>query len=197
VRDPQPSLQPTRPLLRGFTIVELLIVVVLIGIVSAFSVSGWKRVQWRVNALGAADELRSRLAEARSDAMTRHRYSGIVLDVPGKRYLRFIDSNGVDVHNGKYDADETVISPWSELPPHLVVHDLESSLTGKVTWRDCSGTATANEADIAQSGVYSLVFSPDGYTLGTFLLKLGVESFPADTFRISVLPATGLVTLEH
>jgi len=158
--------------------------------------SGWKRVMWRVQALGAADEFRSALQLARSDALARQRYSGVVIDPSSLRFLRFIDSSSSGAHDGRYDTGEIVIQNWKPLPAHMIVHSVFSSISAPVTLRSCGSAAITGTAT-AQSGTFSLVFGPDGRSLATFQAKLGIESFPKDTFRIEVLPPTGLVTLER
>lgn len=157
---------------------------------------GWKRVMWRVQALGAADEFRNALQLARSDALSRQRHSGVLLDPAGLRYMRFVDSSSSGIADGRYSAGETIVSTWQPLPTHLVVHSVYSSISAPTTLRVC-GAATATTAGSTQSGTFALVFAPDGRSLATFQANLGVESYPSDTFRIEVLPPTGLITLER
>lgn len=180
----------------GFTIIEVLIVVVLIGIVSGMAYGGWKRVMWRVHALGAVDEFRGALMLARSDATTRQRFSGVLLDLPGRRYLRFVDSTAGDVHDGRYSVGERIIQDWTELPRHMTVFSLVSSLAAPPTVRTCGVAATSTPAT-PQVAFYSLVFTPEGRSMATFSVRFGIESFPGDTLGIDILPATGLVLLER
>lgn len=180
----------------GFTIIEVLIVVVLIGIVSGLAYGGWKRVMWRVNSLGAVDEFRGALMLARSDATTRQRFSGVLLDLPGRRYLRFLDSTAGDVHDGRYSSGERILHSWSELPRHMVVYSLNSSLAAPPTVRSC-GVAAVSTPATPQAALYSLVFTPEGRTMATFRIRFGIESFPVDTLGLDILPATGLVLTER
>lgn len=180
----------------GFTIIEVLIVVVLIGIVSAMAYGGWKRVMWRVHALGAVDEFRGALMLARSDATTRQRFSGVLLDLPGRRYLRFVDSTTGDVHDGRYSVGERVIQSWTELPQHMVVYTMNSSLAAPPTVRSC-GVAAVSTPATPQAALYSLVFTPEGRSMATFRVRFGIESRPGDTLGLDILPATGLVLMER
>jgi len=180
----------------GFTLIEVIIVLVLVGILAGMSYSGWKRVMWRVQVLGAADEFRNALMLARTDAISRQRYSGVLLDPAGLRYLRFVDSSSTGVHDGRYSAGDPIIANWSALPAHLLVLSVTSSISAPVTIRNCGASATTGTAS-SQSGTFALVFGPDGRSMATFQAKLGVESSLRDTFLIQVLPPTGLVTLEH
>lgn len=157
---------------------------------------GWKRVMWRVQALGAADEFRNALQLARSDALSRQRHSGVLLDPSGLRFLRFVDSSSSGAADGRYSAGETVIQDWRPLPTKMLVHAVYSSISAPVTLRSCGGAATT-ASGTAQAGTFSLVFAPDGRSLATFQAKLGISTFPKDTFRIEVLPPTGLITLER
>lgn len=169
---------------------------VLVGILASMASVGWKRVMWRVQALGAADEFRNALQLARSDALSRQRHSGVLLDPAGLRFLRFVDSTSSGSADGRYTVGETIVESWRPLPAHMIVHSVYSSISAPVTLRSCGGTAST-ASGTTQSGTFSLVFAPDGRSLATFQAKLGIESFPADTFRIEVLPPTGLITLER
>ncbi|MCB9495473.1 MAG: prepilin-type N-terminal cleavage/methylation domain-containing protein [Fibrobacteria bacterium] len=181
---------------QGFTIIELMVVVILVGIVAAMSYSGWTRVMWRVKAFGAADEFRGALLQARSDAVVRKRHSGVFFDLAGQRYLRFVDSSAFDEHDGRFSPSERVLQAWTALPRHLQLYSLQSSIGAPVVLRPCGGSLVAIP-DSPQMGAYSIVFTPEGRSMATLHVEFGVEGYPNDTFRIDVLPPTGLVTLEH
>jgi len=175
---------------------ELMVVLVIAGILTVMAVGGWKRIQWRVQVLGAADEFRNALLLARSDATTRQRNSGMVLDTANHRYLRFVDSLPLDGSaDGKYESGETVLQNWQPLPAHLVFYPIVSTVSYDPAPSNC-GTTTA-PSSTPQAGTYSVVFKPDGRCWADFKAKFGISTFPDDTFTLTVLPPTGLVTLEH
>lgn len=173
----------------------MLVVVALIGIVASMAFGGWQRVMWRVQSLGAADEIRNALMNARSDARTNQSYTGVHFDPSNKRYLIFADSSGSDVHDGLYSSGERVLRDWTELPSKLLFYSVASSIPPTIPLRPCGGSATT-AAPTAQSGTFSVVFKPNGQCMATFSAKLGIQSYPSDTFRIEVFPPTGLVTME-
>jgi Tfp pilus assembly protein FimT len=176
--------------------IEMIVVLALVSTLAGMGILGWKRLMWRVQAYGATDALRNALLLARSDAVTRKRHSGILIDRDSLRYLRFVDSSSSGAADGRYASGERLLQGWTPLPGKMVVHDMVSSITSAPTPRPC-GTLAAKSAGAAQTGRYSVVFRPDGRSWATLAAKLGVSSFPADTFRILVLPPTGMVQLEN
>ena len=183
---------------------EMLVVLIIVGILSVLAYSGWTKVMWMVQAKGSADQFRNAILLARSDAMARRHNSGLYLDLVNHRYLRFVDStvdgSGNEVHNGNYDLGaDKVLQTWEELPKNLVFYRVRSNITSDPMPRtSCQGAtpaSTTTESSLTAS--YPVLFRPDGRSLGAFEAKLGVTSFPNDTFTVDVLPATGLVTLRH
>ena len=181
---------------RAFTLAEMLVVFVLVSVLVGFGVLGWKRLTWRLQAIGATDEVRNALLAARSDAMSRKRHSGILVDRDSLRFLRFVDSSSTGASDGRYTQGERILQGWTPLPPKMVVYTMSSSITPAPSPRPC-GSSGKSAATTTQSGRYSVVFRPDGRSWATFQAKLGVSSFPKDTFKILVLPPTGLVRLEN
>lgn len=177
---------------------ELMVVLVIVGILSVLATSGWKRVQWRVQVLGAADEFRNALLLARSDATAKQRNSGIVLDKGNLRYRRFVDSLPTDGSaDGEYDSGETILQDWQPLPPHLVFDKVNSTVSSEPTPQPCNSAGSAPGSHSDTGGVYSVVFRPDGRCWAAFYAKFEISTFPDDTFVVTVLPPTGLVKLEH
>jgi type II secretory pathway pseudopilin PulG len=177
---------------------ELMVVVVIVGILSVLAVVGWKRIQWRVQVLGAADEFRNALLLARSDATTRQRNSGLYIDVGNLRYERFVDSSLTDGSaNGTFDSGEVVLQGWQPLPAHMVFDSINSTVSPEPQPHPCTSAGTASPTRSDTGGMYSVVFRPDGRCWATFRTRFGISTFPDDTFTLTVLSPTGLVTLEH
>lgn len=183
----------------GFTLLEMVVIVVLIGILTTLATTSWKRINYRMKVVGAVDELRNAFQLARSDAMTRRRASGIVLDMQGKRFLRFVDSattGVVGMQDGLYTpSSDPILQNWTELPGSVVLYDVTSSISPSEAPRPCGQSAPASSVTV-QSGMYSVVFRSDGSSVAAFAAKLGVNSFDKDTFRLNVYPANGFVTME-
>jgi prepilin-type N-terminal cleavage/methylation domain-containing protein len=185
---------------RGFTLIEMLVVLIIVGILSVMAYSGWTKVMWLVQAKGSADQFRNAVLLARSDAMARRHNSGLYLDPANRRYLRFVDSavvGGVEEHNGTYDeGKEKVLQAWDTLPRNLVFQDVSSmSTTDPVPRVSCQGAAAQTTTTFTD--YYPVVFRPDGRANGPFHAQIGVTGFPNDTFTIDVVPAAGLVTMRH
>jgi len=191
---PHLGFQPAASKRPGFTIVEMLLVVVLVGILSALASVSLKTFNSKMKVRGSVDELRDAIQLAHSDAMTRRHNSGILVDVTNLRYLRFVDSSSSGASNGIYSTGERLIQVWTALPPQLAFYSVASSLSPTPILRKCDAAQTYTSG-AAQSGQYSIVFRPDGTSWATFTAKLGMAS-TKDTFRLAVLPPTGYVVLE-
>lgn len=176
-----------RKLTAGFTLLELMIVLVLVGITSGFVVGSWRKIHAKITARSSIETLLVAFHKARSDATTKERRSGVAISedtangfeaagVPrkGVRYLRFVDAVGGT--EGFLDDQDTVLQDWTPLK-------------GKVFAYSGSSSGYSN-------GVASIVFHYDGSTDNDLRLTLGVADFK-DTFRLNLLPATGLATLER
>ncbi|MBK9576648.1 MAG: prepilin-type N-terminal cleavage/methylation domain-containing protein [Fibrobacterota bacterium] len=178
----------------GFTLIEMLIVLAIVGILTTMTAMGWTKVMNRISGKGAAYQVRDALTSARMDALTRKRHSGVRLDPSGLRFQLFVDSSGTGA-NGRYDSGETILHPWETLPSQPSFASISSSVSPDPTPRSCK-QAAAPAISSSQSGVYSIVFRPDGRSWAGFQAKL-VPKGSTDTVRIGVLPSTGLITLEH
>jgi len=180
---------------RGFTLVETMIVLVLVGILTGLAAVGWQRFTWQIKVRGAMDDLRGAIQLARSDAMTKRHNSGILIDVDGLRYLRFIDSSASGNADGLYNAGESVIQNWTSLPQTMFFYGSPaSSISPTPPIRKCDQPATTSTG-AAQTGMYSIVFRSDGSSWASFDAQIGVQSF-TDKFHLFVLPSTGWIALE-
>ena len=86
----------TRRLSRaGFTIIELMVVVVLVAIVVALAVPSFRELIARNRLEGVASELVTDLQYARSEAVSRNGNVGLVTGVAGTCYTIFQEANPV------------------------------------------------------------------------------------------------------
>lgn len=74
---------------RGFTLVELLVTVSLLGTVMGFAVGGWTSWARASEHSGTARELQSVLRQAQQRAVTEGRAVCVDVDVAGNRYTMF------------------------------------------------------------------------------------------------------------
>jgi prepilin-type N-terminal cleavage/methylation domain-containing protein len=176
-----------RNLTKGFTLMELLIVLVLVGITSGFAVASWRKIHGRMKARASMETLVVALHRARSDATAKEKLAGVAVGPDttssfvcggstrhGLRYMRFIDSPiGVA---GIYDDLDTVTQSWVRLDGNV-----------------CAFTTSSSGLS---NGIASVVFHTDGSTDNDLRMTLGLEN-STDTFRLNLLPATGLATMER
>ncbi|QQS07628.1 MAG: type II secretion system protein [Fibrobacterota bacterium] len=172
---------------QGFTLLELIVVVAIIGIAAGMAVTTWGKIQTRSQARASIEKIALALHQSRSESVTRNRRIGVYATEDtavkffaagenrlGYRYLRFADSDSGVI--GLYDPTDSVLQPWSALDGKVFTYTISSS-----------GTS---------AGGVSLLFHADGSCEHDLSAKLGIAGF-RDTFRLSLLPATGLAILEE
>jgi prepilin-type N-terminal cleavage/methylation domain-containing protein len=190
-----PSSHPGSGAQKGFTFLEMLVVLVIVGVMAGMAAITWNRTMGKYKARSAMDELRNAILQSRSDAMTRKRYSGILIDVGNLQYMRFVDDqpSSPNPQNGVYDDGETVLQPWKALPAQMVFLGPPSSSRASV--RPPRGCGIVPPVATSAAGTYSVVFRPDGGASASFDALVGIANLPADTFRLTVTPPTGFVGL--
>lgn len=158
---------------RGFSLLEVLIVTVIIGIASAMGVAGFNLFMKKVTAKADAHRFRDALQLARSDAVTRSRHSGVGLDTT-LGWFRFVD-HPVDGIPGSFDSHDTLLSRDS-----LAGFLLESLSCPRM-----------------RAGVCAIVYGPDGATLDAGSMRLRARHAKAAvTLDALVVAATGFAITE-
>lgn len=158
---------------RGFTLLEVLIVTVIIGIASAAGIAGLSLFMKKVTAKADSHRLRDAMHLARSDAITRSRNSGVAVD-SALGWLRFVD-HPTDGTLGAYDSHDTLISRDS-----LAGFSLESISCQRMN-----------------AGVCSIVYGHDGATLNAGSMRLQARHAKAAVvLNLLVIAATGFAIAE-
>ena len=89
---------------RGFTLLEMLVVLIIVGILSVMAYSGWEKAMWMLKAKGSADHLRNSILLARSDAMARRHNSGFPLRARSDRGGQ-VDDLRLRLQSGVHESD--------------------------------------------------------------------------------------------
>lgn len=159
---------------QAFTLIEVLIVVVIIGIATAMAGAGFSLFMKKISAKSEAYRLRDAIQLARSDAMARSRNAGIALDSSGLSWARFIDSRTSGAM-GSFDPSDTLLSR-------------DSLKDFGVTSISCTRMV---------SGVCMLVFTPDGSTVNGASLRLVARHRTANvSLSTLIIAATGFTLVE-
>jgi prepilin-type N-terminal cleavage/methylation domain-containing protein len=158
----------------AFTLFEVLIVVVIIGIATAMAGSGFSLLMKKFTAKAVAHKMRDAIQLARSDAMARSRNNGIALDTATKQWVRFID-NPTSGTIGVLDVLDTLVARDS-----LPGFGLNSISCTRMT-----------------SGVCAVVFTPDGSTINGASLRLAARHSRSNvSFSALIIAATGFSIVE-
>lgn len=92
---------------KGFTLIELMIVAVAIGIISAIAIPRFGKVMTRLKLKTTARNVISTLRLARSNAVSQKRPFGVHFDVNSNQYVFFEDK--VNLSSSTYEAGDSVI----------------------------------------------------------------------------------------
>jgi type II secretory pathway pseudopilin PulG len=172
--------------------IEMMVVLVVVGLLAGMASSVWKKFGGKMRAQGDFDGLHKAILLAKSDAFTKRHHSGLLLDVANGKYLRFVDSSvATGAQDGQYLSGERIIQDWNGLSPAFKFYAVASSLSPLPPIRKCATAASSTST--AQSGLYSIVFRPDGTSWSSLSLAAGSTSIPGDTTRLYVVQTSGLV----
>ncbi len=148
-----------RPAGRGFTLVEMLVIVLIAGIVASMGAPSMLRLLARHATDAAAGELRDALRGARSEAMKRGgpvvvcrttpQRPGRCADGGGdwRTWMAFADTD----RSGVYEAGEPVLASHAELSPRVAASAPLAALRF-----DATGVARADDGAAAAA----IVFAP-------------------------------------
>ena len=178
-----------RPAARGFTLLELLVVLAIAGIAMAIGIPALQNMVVRSRTEGFAREISSLIQRSRLEAIRRNRPAFVYFDESKNQIAAFIDVDG----DGKYDPDSTkpVGSADFELgrldKPEYLTYEDEKGATGKNSLDGLSKSIVGDDT--------GLVIRPDGSVdkAGAFRVSdvrgnhLEVRIAPAATGRVEIL----------
>jgi len=150
---------------RGFSMMEMMIVVVMIGLMASLAAPSWLEQMPRLEAKAQVREVVSKLREARSLAIARKEAVGVSFDGINNIWEVFLDNGPADnVHS----AGDSVMS------------------TGQIGLRVTMSYNSFANADV--------IFSPDGTAAQSGVICLAAEG-GSITYTIDVLASTGRVKM--
>jgi len=98
---------------KGFTLIEVAIVAVTIGIISAIAVPRFGKVMTKLKIKAAGRDIISQLRLARSYAVSQKKPYGVYFDVENNKFMIFKDK--VNLSSQTYDAGDSTIKTF-DLP---------------------------------------------------------------------------------
>jgi prepilin-type N-terminal cleavage/methylation domain-containing protein len=178
---------------RGFTLIEILVVVTIIGVIVLCAIPGFASYRRRSSCVAAGNELRGILREVRSRAIARGRHAGVKFVHSGNNwtYTLYDDGNGNGVANSDISkgVDRRYFGPAVTMPLYRTA--AIALLPAAV--RDPDGDALLPTDSALQFGRSTICsFSPLGSgTPGTIYISDGIDQL----YAVRVFGASGRVHL--
>lgn len=150
-------------LVSGFTMLEMMIIIVIIGIVAAMAIPSFLRTMPKLEARSTARNILNYVRLARSKAVAEGSQFGVYIDTSNRRYVLFKDT--INPAQQTYNEGDSLVTGPLTIDPDI-------NLSGSTFTNNCVIFLPTGGA--SQSGSYS-ISTADGFY----------------SYTVSVLSATG------
>lgn len=181
---------------RGFTLLEILVVLAIFGIVAAFGLPALEKMIQRSKLIGVAEQAGVAMRRARYEAIKRGRPAVVQLDAANRQIVVFVDVDGPDGDPNE-DIPDLIFNPHPGKAPRETDYELQRlPLPARVTHDtpDASPAVDGFTPDPGGGALNIAVFDPDGSLRDTGAIRFAdavgnfmeVRVEPAATGRVSL-----------